>query len=51
MLLITDSPKAHRFIGDTEKDYLIEETKKSKKFSCFNETFINSREHIYINIF
>jgi hypothetical protein len=29
MILITDSPKAHRFIGDTEKDYLIEETKKA----------------------
>ena len=29
MLLITDSPKVHRFIGVSEKDYLIEETKKA----------------------
>jgi hypothetical protein len=29
MILITDSPKAHRFIGDNEKDYLIQETKKA----------------------
>ena len=29
MFLITDSPKAHRFIGENEKEYLIDETKKA----------------------
>ena len=29
MVLITDSPKAHRFIGGIEREYLIEETKKA----------------------
>ena len=28
MIVITDSPKNHRFISQAEKDYLLNETKK-----------------------
>ena len=27
MFLVSDSPKTHKFIGNAEKEYLIEETK------------------------
>ena len=28
MLVITDSPKTHRFISDRERDYLVHQTRK-----------------------